>query len=122
MVGIVQKLLNLPAFLLGIFFLYWSLPLAALMNKVKFLKMAGKRNDAYGWCGPPRFFCPFCSSLSSRPFLSFRARCHTRQSSGHQTSCSGSLRMCASAPCMHGRFIDGCLACAGASRCSNCSG
>ena len=47
--GAMDKLLNLPAFLLGIFFLYWSLPLAALMNKVKFLKLWGKRNDAYGW-------------------------------------------------------------------------
>ena len=46
---IIQKLLNLPAFMLGIFFLYWSLPMAALMNKVKFLKLVGKRNDAYGW-------------------------------------------------------------------------
>jgi hypothetical protein len=51
--GVMQKILNLPAFFLGIFFLYWSLPLAALMNKVKFLKLVGKRNDAYGWCAAP---------------------------------------------------------------------
>ncbi|KAK9903375.1 hypothetical protein WJX75_004155 [Coccomyxa subellipsoidea] len=47
--GLLRKIQTLPAFLLGVFFLYWSLPLAALMNKVKFLKLAGKRNDAYGW-------------------------------------------------------------------------
>lgn len=47
--GILRKIQTLPAFVLGVFFLYWSLPLAALMNKVKFLKLMGKRNDAYGW-------------------------------------------------------------------------
>jgi hypothetical protein len=47
--GILKRIQTLPAFALGVFFLYWSLPLAALMNKVKFLKIIGKRNDAYGW-------------------------------------------------------------------------
>ena len=49
LMGILRKIQTLPAFVLGVFFLYWSLPLAALMNKVKFLKLMGKRNDAYGW-------------------------------------------------------------------------
>ena len=49
LMGILRKIQTLPAFMLGVFFLYWSLPLAALMNKVKFLKLMGKRNDAYGW-------------------------------------------------------------------------
>ena len=47
--GVLKKIQTLPAFALGVFFLYWSLPLAALMGKVKFLKLVGKRNDAYGW-------------------------------------------------------------------------
>lgn len=47
--GLLKKIQTLPAFAVGVFFLYWSLPLAALMNKVKFLKLIGKRNDAYGW-------------------------------------------------------------------------
>ena len=47
--GVLRKIQTLPAFALGVFFLYWSLPLAALMGKVKFLKLMGKRNDAYGW-------------------------------------------------------------------------
>ncbi|KAK9832508.1 hypothetical protein WJX81_003456 [Elliptochloris bilobata] len=47
--NLVKRFLDLPAFLIGVFFLYWSLPLAVLMNKVKFWKLNGKRNDARGW-------------------------------------------------------------------------
>lgn len=44
-----EKLLDLPAFLLGVFFLYWSVPLSALLGEIQFWKLRGKRDDAYGW-------------------------------------------------------------------------
>ena len=47
---LVDRALALPPFLAGCFMLYWSLPLSVLMNKVKFLKLYGKRDDAFGWC------------------------------------------------------------------------
>ena len=47
--SLVTRALELPAFLLGVFMLYWSLPISVLMYKVKFLKLYGKRDDAYGW-------------------------------------------------------------------------
>ncbi|KAK9815692.1 hypothetical protein WJX72_008180 [[Myrmecia] bisecta] len=42
-------LLDLPAFLVGVFFLYWSVPLAVITRRVKAFKLTGLRNDAYGW-------------------------------------------------------------------------
>ncbi len=42
-------LLDLPPFLTGVFILYWSLPLGALMGRIRFWKLSGSRNDAYGW-------------------------------------------------------------------------
>ena len=36
-------------FLTGVFILYWSLPLGALMGRIRFWKLSGSRNDAYGW-------------------------------------------------------------------------
>ena len=29
--------------------LYWSLPLGAMLGKIRFWKLQGARNDAYGW-------------------------------------------------------------------------
>ena len=42
-------LLDLPPFLLGVFILYWSLPVGAMLGKIRFWKLQGPRNDAYGW-------------------------------------------------------------------------
>ena len=49
MAGLVEKVLNLPAFLLGVWMLYWSVPLSVLLGEIKFWKLFGKRDDAYGW-------------------------------------------------------------------------
>jgi hypothetical protein len=46
---VLRILLNLPAFLLAVFFMYWSVPLCLLLQKFKFWRLRGKRNDAYGW-------------------------------------------------------------------------
>lgn len=43
------KVLDLPAFLLGVFMLYWSVPLSALLGDIQFWKLRGRRDDAYGW-------------------------------------------------------------------------
>ena len=58
-----NKFLGLPSFLLGVFILYWSLPLAALLNRIKFWKVLGKRDDAFGWC--VRGHRPACSAVRS---------------------------------------------------------
>lgn len=44
-----EKALDFPAFLLGVFILYWSVPLSALLGKIQFWKLRGRRDDAYGW-------------------------------------------------------------------------
>ncbi|KAL6764393.1 hypothetical protein V8C86DRAFT_2475292 [Haematococcus lacustris] len=43
------RVLALPAFLLSIALFYWSLPLAAITNHVKFMEMRGRRADMYTW-------------------------------------------------------------------------
>ena len=47
--NLLEAALDLPAFLLGVFCLYWSLPLSVLLGRVQFLKLYGKRDDAGGW-------------------------------------------------------------------------
>ena len=47
--SLLEAALDFPAFLLGVFFLYWSLPLSVLLGRVQFLKLYGKRDDAGGW-------------------------------------------------------------------------
>ena len=42
-------LLDLPAYILGVFILYWSVPLSVALGYIKFWKLQGKRDDAYGW-------------------------------------------------------------------------
>ena len=44
-----SKLLGLPSFALGVFLLYWSLPLGVLLGKIQYWKYWGKRDDAFGW-------------------------------------------------------------------------
>ena len=44
-----DALLDLPAFLVSAFLLYWSLPIAALLGRVRFWQLRGKRDDALGW-------------------------------------------------------------------------
>ena len=44
-----DALLDLPAFLTSAFLLYWSLPIAALLGRVRFWQLRGKRDDALGW-------------------------------------------------------------------------
>ena len=41
--------LRLPAFLLAVFFMYWSVPLGMLLGHIRTWKFSGSRNDAYGW-------------------------------------------------------------------------
>eukprot|EP00878_Enallax_costatus_P004214 GHUV01004444.1.p1 GENE.GHUV01004444.1~~GHUV01004444.1.p1 ORF type:complete len:357 (+),score=80.43 GHUV01004444.1:59-1129(+) len=43
-------LLQLPAFLLAVYTMYWSLPLANLCLCIKAWKFIGNRGDAYQWC------------------------------------------------------------------------
>eukprot|EP00879_Flechtneria_rotunda_P021865 GHRR01023058.1.p1 GENE.GHRR01023058.1~~GHRR01023058.1.p1 ORF type:complete len:312 (+),score=62.16 GHRR01023058.1:288-1223(+) len=43
-------LLKLPAFLLGVYMMYWSLPLANIFLCIKAWKLVGPRNDIYQWC------------------------------------------------------------------------
>jgi hypothetical protein len=49
MVSAVDIFLDLPAFQLAIFFLFWSLPLGAILGKIKVWRMWKGRDDAYGW-------------------------------------------------------------------------
>ena len=44
-----DALLDLPAFLASVFLLYWSLPIAALLGRVRFWQLRGRRDDALGW-------------------------------------------------------------------------
>lgn len=44
-----RRVLDLPAFLLAVFFMYWSVPLGMLLGQIRALKFTGSRNDAYGW-------------------------------------------------------------------------
>ena len=46
---IALRVLNLPAFLLAVFIMYWSVPLCMLQNRIRPWKLRGARNDAYGW-------------------------------------------------------------------------
>ena len=46
------RALQLPAFCLAVFFMYWSVPLGILLGQIRTLKFRGARNDAYGWWGP----------------------------------------------------------------------
>lgn len=46
---IATRVLRLPAFLLAVSFMYWSVPLGILMGHIRTLKLSGSRNDAYGW-------------------------------------------------------------------------
>ena len=41
--------LDLPTFLVSAFLLYWSLPIAALLGRVRFWQLRGRRDDALGW-------------------------------------------------------------------------
>eukprot|EP00884_Botryococcus_braunii_P004043 jgi/Botrbrau1/1363/Bobra.0063s0072.1 len=41
--------LDLPAFLVSVYILFWSLPLAGVIGQIKFWKLHGPRDDAYGW-------------------------------------------------------------------------
>lgn len=42
-------LVKLPAFLLAVYFMYWSLPLANLFLCIKAWKFIGNRSDVYQW-------------------------------------------------------------------------
>jgi hypothetical protein len=44
-----RRVLDLPAFLLAVFFMYWSVPLGMLLGQIRTWKFTGSRNDAYGW-------------------------------------------------------------------------
>jgi 1-acyl-sn-glycerol-3-phosphate acyltransferase len=42
-------MLLLPAFVLAFFFMYWSLPIACCLYRVRFLSFRDKRDDTYRW-------------------------------------------------------------------------
>lgn len=42
--------LKLPAFLLAVYVMYWSLPLSNLLLFIKAWKLIGDRNDIFRWC------------------------------------------------------------------------
>ena len=42
-------LLDLPAFLFAVFVMYWSLPLACLTYRIRFLSFGGRRDDMFRW-------------------------------------------------------------------------
>ena len=44
-----SRLLGLPSFVAGVLILYWSLPLGVALGRIKFWKVWGKRDDAFGW-------------------------------------------------------------------------
>lgn len=46
-------LLKLPAFILALWVMYWSLPLSNLFLFIKSWKLVGPRNDVYRWCACP---------------------------------------------------------------------
>jgi hypothetical protein len=48
---VMRLLLRLPAFLLAVFIMSWSLPLANLCFYIKAWKLVGRRGDVYQWCG-----------------------------------------------------------------------
>jgi uncharacterized membrane-anchored protein YitT (DUF2179 family) len=48
--------LKLPAFLLAVYVMYWSLPLANLLLFIKAWKVIGDRNDIFRWCAGYRTF------------------------------------------------------------------
>ncbi len=71
--SLLLRLLNLPAFLLAVFIMYWSVPLCMLQNRIRPWRLRGPRNDAYGWCVPSRCTliagskaCPLSSRLPER--------------------------------------------------------
>jgi uncharacterized membrane-anchored protein YitT (DUF2179 family) len=52
-VQVMVSLAKLPAFLLAVYLMYWSLPLANLFFYIKSWKLIGKRNDIYQWWAAP---------------------------------------------------------------------
>jgi hypothetical protein len=46
--SVVSKALSLPSFLFSIFVFYWSLPLFAIIYRIRFANV-GKRNDMLDW-------------------------------------------------------------------------
>lgn len=47
--GALQSFISLPAFILSVFVFYWSLPLGAIIYRIPFLQMKGRRRDTYNW-------------------------------------------------------------------------
>lgn len=47
--GLATKLRSLPAFVVTIFFFYWSLPCVVITYTIKWMQFTGKRNDMYRW-------------------------------------------------------------------------
>ncbi|GLI65906.1 hypothetical protein VaNZ11_009553 [Volvox africanus] len=46
--SMMRKALNLPSFLFSVFIFYWSLPLFAIIYRIRFINV-GKRNDMLDW-------------------------------------------------------------------------
>lgn len=44
-----RRLANLPAFLVVVFVMYWSLPLSGMFGYIHFWRFWGKRNDSFHW-------------------------------------------------------------------------
>lgn len=45
----VDMLLRLPAFVLAVWIMFWSLPLASITTYLRVWKLWGPRNDVYRW-------------------------------------------------------------------------
>ena len=46
---IAMDILNAVAFFVGVFIMYWSMPIACLLYKIRFLSFGGKRDDMFQW-------------------------------------------------------------------------
>lgn len=49
--SVLTKWLGLPSFLFSVFVFYWSLPIFAILYRIRFASL-GKRNDMLDWCVP----------------------------------------------------------------------
>jgi len=54
--GLLRQTLAAPYFFFSIFVFYWSLPLFAIVYRIRFLQMSGKRRDMYEWSSCMRKF------------------------------------------------------------------
>lgn len=49
MANVLQAVLQFPAFIFGVWVMFWSLPLGSVFGYLKVFKIFGLRNDVYQW-------------------------------------------------------------------------